>query len=355
MMHSCPSQPLPARDLDEVVDATAGFDELRGARLFVTGGTGFVGTWILESFLRANDRLGLRARAVVLTRDPALARERLPQLSARPEIELLQGDVKTFALPPGTFSHIIHGATPVSVESVERHPRELFDTIAGGTARVLELASRCNARKLLLTSSGAVYGPQAPEVERIVETSVGGPDPCDPRAVYAEGKRVAELLCVLAARDGRMEAKIARCFTFVGPRLPLDAHYAVGNFIRDRLAGGPIVVRGDGTPLRSYLYASDLATWLWTILFRGRSARPYNVGSGEPISIAAMARIVGEAFEPRLPVVVEREPVVGAPAARYVPAVDRAVDELGLEVRVGRTEAVARTLEWNAARRSSAA
>lgn len=355
MMDSCPAQRLLARDLDEIVDATVGFDELRDARLFVTGGTGFVGSWILESFIRANDRLGLRARAVVLTRDPARARARLPHWMTRPEIELLQGDVETFAFPAGSFSHIIHGATPVSVESVERRPRQLFDTIAGGTARVLDFASRCDGRKLLLTSSGAVYGPQSPSVERVDEACVGGPDPSDPRSVYAEGKRVAELLCVLAARDGGIEAKIARCFTFVGPYLPIDAHYAVGNFIRDRLAGRPIVVRGDGTPLRSYLYASDLAIWLWTILFRGRSGRPYNVGSDEPISIAAMARVVGEAFEPQLPVVIEREPVVGAPAPRYVPAIDRAVGELGLKVRVGRTEAVARTLEWNAARRSSAA
>ena len=153
-----------------------------------------------------------------------------------------------------------------------------------------------------------------------------------PRSAYGEGKRLAELLCAIYAKQYGFDANIARCFAFVGPYLPLDAHFAVGNFIRDALAGGPIRIDGDGTPLRSYLYAADLAIWLWTILSRGRSGRAYNVGSEEAISIHELANAVtGELRD--VPVEIARKSVHGVSLECYIPASIRASSELGLELR----------------------
>jgi dTDP-glucose 4,6-dehydratase len=184
----------------------------------------------------------------------------------------------------------------------------------------------------------------------VPEDHSGGPDPFDIGSAYAEGKRAAELLCAFAGRRHGVPAKVARCFTFVGPHLPLDAQFAVGNFLRDALAGGPVRVTGDGTTVRSYLYAADLAVWLWTILLRGKTARAYNVGSEEPVTIAELARLVADSFEPPRDVVISRTPAPGRLPERYVPSVRRAATELGLEYRIPLAEAILRTVRWHRAR-----
>jgi dTDP-glucose 4,6-dehydratase len=338
-----------ANDLDHVLTHTQGlWDELRGQRIFITGGTGFFGCWLLESYCWANDKLGLNASAVVLTRDPAAFQRKAPHLAGHPAITLLAGDVRTFAFSEGRFSHVIHAATEASAKLNAGDPLLMFDTIVEGTRRTLQFARQSGAQKFLLTSSGAVYGKQPPEMTHIPEDYAGAPDPADPASAYGEGKRAAELLCALYAKQYGLRPKIARCFAFVGPYLPLDAHFAIGNFIRDAQAGGPIRVNGDGTPYRSYLYAADLAVWLWTILLRGKPCHPYNVGSDDAHTILDVAHNVADVAQmPASAIQVAQTPVPGASPSRYVPAVQRAKLELNLTVSVDLAEAVKRTRDFH--------
>jgi nucleoside-diphosphate-sugar epimerase len=335
-------------DLEHILAHTAGlWDELRGQRIFITGGTGFFGCWLLESLAWANDKLGLDVSALVLTRHPEAFRSKAPHLAAHPAIQFHQGDVRSFDFPVGHFSHIIHAATEASAKLNAEDPLLMLDTIVEGTRRTLEFAWRCGARKLLLTSSGAVYGKQPPDMTHIPEDYPGAPDPTDLRSAYGEGKRAAEMLCTLYARQFELQTKIARCFAFVGPYLPLDIHFAIGNFIRDGLRGGPIQVKGDGTPFRSYLYAADLAIWLWTILLRGAPCRPYNVGSEESVTIAEFAHLVAQSFTPPVAVKIARAAALGQPAERYVPATRRAEADIELRQWITLPAAIQHTISWH--------
>lgn len=340
-------------DLDQILTHAEGlWEEFRGQRLFITGGTGFFGCWLLESFLWANAHRRLKAQVIVLTRDPAAFRRKVPHLADDPAVVLQAGDVRSFEFPPGRFSHIIHAAASPSVTLNQEQPLVMVETIVDGTRRTLEFARQGGARQVLLISSGAVYGPPPPELTQIPEEFLSAPDPTVPRSAYAEGKRLAELLGALYATTYGLEVKIARCFAFVGPYQPLDSQFAVGNFIRDGLNGGPIRVRGDGTPYRSYLYAADLAIWLWHIFLRGQSCRPYNVGSEEALSIADVAEAVAAAFDPRPAIRIAKTPP-GHQPERYVPSTQRARSELSLRPTIGLRDAVARTIAWHQQRLAS--
>jgi dTDP-glucose 4,6-dehydratase len=336
-----------AVDLDHILTQTRGlWEELQGKRLFITGGTGFFGCWLLESFIWANERFNLGASAVVLTRDPERFYLKAPHLARHPAVRLHAGDVCSFSSPEGEFSHIIHAAAEAIARPTHGQYLQMLETIIQGTKHTLEFARSCGARKFLLTSSGAVYGRQPETLSHLPEDFPGGPNWVDYRGIYGEGKRVAELLGTLYAESYPLQVKIARCFAFVGPYLPLDIHFAIGNFIRDGLRGGPIRVAGDGTALRSYLYAADLALWLWKILFRGKSCRPYNVGSAEAISIADLAREVARAFHPAPSVEIGEAAVAGRPGERYLPDTRRAETELGLRCSFTLQESISRTVQW---------
>lgn len=341
-----------APDLEEIADQTQGlWEELRGQHLFISGGTGFFGCWLVETFSFINRALGLNARATILTRCPDAFARKCPHLASDRAITLQQGDIRSFAFPHGEYSYIIHAATDASARQAAEAPLEVLSTCIVGSERILEFASTHGCRKFLFTSSGAVYGRQPPEMTHVPESYRGAPDPLDPGSVYAEGKRGAELLCALYGQRGRIECKIARCWAFCGPYLPLDRHFAIGNFIGDVIAGRAIQIQGDGTPKRSYLYAGDLAIWLWTILFRAPALVPINVGSDEDISILELARIVAKTLNPQTQIHVAKQAKADNLQMRYVPSVDRASKFLGLRQRIGLEESIRRTAAWHTMKR----
>jgi dTDP-glucose 4,6-dehydratase len=344
---SQPVKPLPVEDLEHVLKHTRQlWEEARGASFFITGGTGFFGMWLLETFAHINDALGLEMRATVLTRNAAAFAAKAPHLARRGDLTFVHGDIRQFPFPCGVFDHIIHAGT---TSSVPVEPKEMFDTIVDGTRRVLAFAAQAGCRKLLFVSSGAVYGRQPPGITHVPEGYRGAPDPLDPASAYGEAKRAAEMLCTMAGKKHGFETKIARCFAFVGPHLPLDAHFAVGNFIRDALEDKDMLITGDGETLRSYLHSADLAVWLWTIFLKGKVSSAYNVGSEHALRILEVAQVVKKAAGAAKSAihVKGRPPEPGQPGTRYVPDVKLAQEELGLQTWINLPDAVCRTLAWH--------
>lgn len=336
---------LPVEDLDRILERTEDlWRDLHEARILIPGGSGFFGRWLLGSIAWANHRLDARVRAVTMSRDPAAFLARFPE-AGHNGLSMHAGDVRYTPFPAGVFTHILQLATETGNPPPEEQLRIVEGTL-WGTRRLLEFAAhRCGKPVFLYASSGAVYGPQPAELTTVDEGFTGAPPPHDPRALFGNAKRMSEQYGTLFHQQYGLETRIARAFSFIGPHLSPET-YAVGNFIRDAVAGAPIRVNGDGSPVRSYLYAADLTVWLWRILLKGQSNRPYNVGSDQPVTMAGLADLVRREVAPETPVHIlgQADPHPGR--ARYVPNIDRARAELGLEVFTPLDEAIRKSARW---------
>ena len=335
-------------DLEHILQHTHDlWKSLSGKTIFVTGGTGFFGIWLQMSFVYINRKQNLQANMVILTRNKKIFFDKYPSLSNNAEISFVEGDICSFPFFEGNVDFIIHAATEASVQLNLESPLTMFHTIVDGTKRVLDFAVEKKVTSFLYTSSGAVYGMQPARCKNIKEDYSGAPETSNPASVYGEAKRMAEVLCAVYHQNFLLPVKIARGFAFVGPYLPLHTHFAIGNFILDTLLKRDIVIKGDGTASRSYLYAADLVIWLWTILIKGQNNRAYNVGSDFEVTIAELAKMVNEATLPsNNKITMLSSEVKGSAPNQYLPNIEKAKIELGLQVYTALPLAIKKTLNF---------
>jgi dTDP-glucose 4,6-dehydratase/UDP-glucose 4-epimerase len=309
--------------------------KMRDESIFMTGGSGLFGRWFINALLAANQRLGTNIKVTILTRDPQALLIKIPEIFLDSAIILIKGDITNFEFPTSKFSRIIHLATTSAEETFNGEDQlAKFHLLTKGTERVLQFASTCGAKKILFTSSGVAYGAYSGDIQFVPETYFGAPDTTDPTSALGQGKRAAEFLCGYYADKYNFNLVIARCFSFVGPELPLGIHYAIGNFIKDALESDALYVKGDGTQMRSYLYLGDLVTWLLVLLVDGKSGRIYNVGSDKAISILELAHRVRDLLAPEKQVIVtgnKSHNIGNFDRKWYVPEISRARKELNLD------------------------
>lgn len=314
------------------------------AKIFVTGGTGFFGKWIQETFAYACKQLGLKAKMTVLTRDTLKAKYEMSDLSTF--INYCEGDICSFPYISGEFTHIIHGATPVQNLRHLYSDLNVFEVNYVGTKRVLDFAIQKKIDRFLLLSSGAVYGPQPMNIDFISESFFGCYNSMSPKFAYSEGKKTSESLLKLYLKSESISGCIARCFSFIGPHLPLDDTFAIGQFLRKIIDGENIEIKGSGQDVRSYMYTADLAAWLWVILLNGQDGEVYNVGSQEHITIKDLASKINQ-YGPatKKDIIFDAASNIQKPSF-YVPNVSKAKQDLGLDVRICLDDAILRTFNW---------
>jgi nucleoside-diphosphate-sugar epimerase len=240
---------------------------------------------------------------------------------------------------------LLHAATDTAA-SAHEDKEALFKGLLTSAQQMCSFCEQAGVQRLLLTGSGAQFGSISPEwsTTGVPDDAAIACDPTLPSSAYGEGKRVTELLAALHAQRTGMAVAYARCFAFVGPELALGGHFAIGNFIRDALAGQPIRLSSTGQALRSYLYGADLALWLLLLLLEAPGGTRVNVGSDASLSVLELAQQVRTVLNPALALRVNAQQP-GEERQSYWPAITQARQQR-LEVWTPLPLAIQRTAEW---------
>jgi nucleoside-diphosphate-sugar epimerase len=339
-----------AGDLAQAFGAhIANLAPLRNSQLLVTGGTGFVGTWLAEAIAYLNDDHGFGTKIVLQSPRATQFATRLPRLGSRPDVKLQELDVRNLLELPEGVEWVIHAAASPDARQHASDPTRTIETIVSGTSALMKAAMRSSEiRRILNVSSGLVYGAQPFELERVPETYFGSLDPASFSSAYAEAKRLAETICSAYGSQYRLPITTARMFAFVGPYQLLDRPWAVNNFVRDAILGGNLRIHGSGLTVRSYMYPADMSVWLLEMLVRGQDGCAYNVGHPDGITLLALAeRVVALARRPiRIETDVLKEKRLNN--SRFVPDVAKAQQELDLNCTFDLEFALGRMMSWAA-------
>jgi dTDP-glucose 4,6-dehydratase len=342
---------LTRRDCDLVVGESINLlNPLKDSCMLITGGTGFMGSWLAEMVSYLNDVHDFRIRLLLLSSRALSFSAKAPHLALRKDIVLVERDIRNLRDLPVDVNWVIHAAANPDSRLHASDPQRTVEVIVNGTSSVLEYATKLpDLRMFLNVSSGNVYGTQPWDLNGIPEGRFGSLDCSSLNSIYPEAKRMGETLCTIYRNQHRLPIANVRPFAFIGPYQLLDRPWAINNFIRDSLRGGPIRILGDGETVRSYMYPADMAWWILNMLVRGRVGSSYNIGSPHGFTLNQLAEKIAVKF-PRPPKILsglssdER-----LKRTKFVPDISLAQKTLGLTLKVDLDTAILRTIQWNKA------
>ena len=323
-------------------------EPLKGESILITGGTGFMGTWLTEMIAFLNDNHGFDTKIFLLSSRAHNFSAKAPHLALRPDLTLIERDIRSLVEIPEEVRWIIHAAGNPDNRQHASDPLKTIEVIVNGTNTILECATRLpDLKKFLNISSGLVYGGQPWEMDAIPETFFGSLDCGSINSAYPEAKRLGETLCAVYRNQHRLPLVNVRPFAFIGPYQLLDRPWAVNNFIRDSLLGGPIRILGDGETVRSYMYPSDMAFWILSILINGSVGTSYNIGSPYGVTLQHLAEKIASCFPMKPKIISNLSKDDKLRRNKFVPDVRLANNALGLSLKVDLDNAIRRTILWN--------
>ena len=257
---------------------------IEGKRAIVTGGAGFLGSWLC-------DRLAQEGCEIIcIDNFSSGVKNNVSHMFSNPKFKLLTHDITKPSKIGGPIDYIFHLASRASPTDFAKYSIDIMLTNSLGTYNVLELARKKNAR-FLLASSSEVYGD--PKIHPQPEGYWGNVNPSGPRSCYDEGKRFSESLSMNFYRKHDLDIRIARIFNTYGPRMRPNDGRVISNFVVQALRGEPITVYGNGSQIRSFCYASDMADGLMKLMYtNGLKGEIVNLGDPHKTTILEVAKLV---------------------------------------------------------------
>ena len=314
--------------------------------LFI-GGTGFFGKAFLN-YIKSNPS-NINSITIV-GRSAENFLENNKEFIELDNVKYVYGDILNdlSQLKDISFSHVIHAAAD-STNVTNLSHLQRYKQIVEGTKNVLEFVrDHLPESKLLFISSGGVYGDMPSHKKSFIESDMWNSDILDSSNVYTVSKRTAEHLCSLYFDEYNLNISIARCFCFSGIHLPLNVHFAIGNFIKDALANNDIIIKGDGKSIRSYLDQDDLSEWMLEILKKDSFKKTvYNIGSDESISISDLAFLVRDISKKPIEVKILNENDVDLKRSIYVPECKKIKEKFNLTQRVSLSDSILKMMNQN--------
>ncbi len=268
------------------------FFSLQGKSVFVTGGTGLIGSNLIFALLEANRMFNLDIRVLALVRNRTKAKNLFESYVGRDQyLEIIEGDVLHLPDINQQVDYVVHGASLTSSQSFIEKPVDTIDTAILGTKNILELAKLKKVEGFVYLSSLEVYG--IPKTVKVYEDTIGCNDFFNIRSSYSESKRMVETLCLAYGKQYGIPIKVARLGQTFGPGVDYGDNRVFAQFARAVLEQRDIVLHTLGETARNYCYTRDAVRAILYILLRGKQQEAYNVANMDTyLSIREMANLV---------------------------------------------------------------